>query len=141
MESTGSTTSKATKGDNSIPKDHFRFFPSITEQGLADKSNKKRLQDLFNKYLRPQQNEQKNLDIKAEWGKQFKEAITSLNKKDTVEETMFIMDVVIYYLYHDIITDRNKYPKSVPFVDLPYEMIEYIIKKVQKCFEEEKPLV
>ncbi len=54
---------------------------------------------------------------------------------------MFIMDVIIYYLYHDIVSDRTKYPKSVPFVDLPYEMVEFLIKKVQKCFEDEKPLV
>jgi len=51
------------------------------------------------------------------------------------------MDVIIYYLYYEIVTDRQKYPKSVPFVDLPIEMIEFLIKKVQKVFEEEKSLV
>ena len=51
------------------------------------------------------------------------------------------MDVIIYYLYHDIVHDRTKYPKSVPFVDLPFEMIEYLIKKTQKTFEEERSLV
>ena len=51
------------------------------------------------------------------------------------------MDIVIYYLYHDIITDRSKYPKSVPFVDLPSEMVEFLIKKVSRVFEDEKPLV
>ena len=51
------------------------------------------------------------------------------------------MDVIIYYLYHDIVNDRTKYPKSVPFVDLPIEMIEYLIKKTQKTLEEERSLV
>ena len=54
---------------------------------------------------------------------------------------MFIVDVVIYYLYHDIVQDRTKYPKAVPFVDFPIEIIEFLIKKVQKIFEEEKSLV
>ena len=39
------------------------------------------------------------------------------------------MDVIIYYLYYDIVTDRTKYPKSVPFIDLPIEMVEFLIKK------------
>ena len=51
------------------------------------------------------------------------------------------MDVVIYYLYYDIITSRSKYPKNVPFVDLPIEMIEFLIRKVQGVFENEKALV
>jgi len=51
------------------------------------------------------------------------------------------MDTIIYYLYYDIITDRMKFPKVVPFVDLPIEMIEFLIKKVQKVFEEEKALI
>jgi len=42
------------------------------------------------------------------------------------------MDVIIYYLYYDIVNDRMKYPKAVPFVDLPMEMIEFLIKKAQK---------
>ena len=57
------------------------------------------------------------------------------------DETMFIMDVIIYYLYYDIVFDRQKFPKSVPFVDLPYEMIEFLIKKTQKVFEDEKALI
>lgn len=141
MESTGSTTSKTDKKENSIPKDHFRFLPTIAEQGLAEKSNRKKLQALFDKYLKPAQNDHKSLDIQKEWGKTFKEAINNIPKKDLHEEMMFIMDVIIYYLYHDIVSDRTKYPKSVPFVDLPYEMVEFLIKKVQKCFEDEKPLV
>lgn len=51
------------------------------------------------------------------------------------------MDVIIYYLYYDIVFDKAKYPKNVPFVDLPYEIVEFLIKKVQKIFEEEKALV
>ena len=47
------------------------------------------------------------------------------------------MDVMIYYLYYDIVQDKTKYPKAVPFVDLPIEMIEFLIKKVQKIFEDE----
>jgi ribose 5-phosphate isomerase len=62
-------------------------------------------------------------------------------KKDLADETAFIMDVIIYYLYYDIITDRHKYPKAVPLVDLPIEIIEFLIKKAQKCFEDEKALV
>jgi len=50
---------------------------------------------------------------------------------------MFIIDMIIYYLYYDIVLDRSKYPKAVPFVDLPIEIIEFLIKKVQKIFEEE----
>ena len=51
-------------------------------------------------------------------------------KKDIADETIFILDVIIYYLYHDIVTDRTKYPKCVPFVDLPLEMIDFLIKRV-----------
>jgi len=57
------------------------------------------------------------------------------------DEVSFIMDVIIYYLYYDIVMDRSKYPKAVPFVDLPIEMIDFLIKKAQKAFEDEKPLV
>ena len=64
-----------------------------------------------------------------------------MSKKDVVDETNFIMDTIIYYLYHDIVTDRTKYPKAVPFVDLPIEMIEFLLKRAQKVFEEEKSLV
>jgi hypothetical protein len=28
------------------------------------------------------------------------------------------------------VSDKTKYPKSVPIVDLPYEMVEFLIKKV-----------
>jgi len=56
-------------------------------------------------------------------------------------EINFIMDVVIYYLYYDIVTDRMKYPKAVPFVDLPIEIIEFLIKKCQVIFEDEKALI
>jgi len=41
---------------------------------------------------------------------------------------MFLMDVIIYYLYYDIITNKSKYPKAVPFVDLPIEIVEFLIK-------------
>ena len=64
-----------------------------------------------------------------------------MSKKDIADETAFIMDMIIYYLYHEIVTDRTKYPKAVPFVDLPIEIIEFLIKKVQKVFEDEKSLV
>ena len=50
-------------------------------------------------------------------------------KKDIKDESMFIFDIIIYYLYHEIVNDRSKYPKSVPFVDLPIEIIEFLIKK------------
>ena len=64
-----------------------------------------------------------------------------MSKKDVEDETKFIMDTLIYYLYHEIVTDKTKYPKAVPFVDLPIEIIEFLIKKAQKSFEEEKALV
>lgn len=51
------------------------------------------------------------------------------------------MDVIIYYLYYDIVNDKQKYPKAVPFVDLPYEMVDFLIKKATKCFEDEKALI
>ena len=57
------------------------------------------------------------------------------------EETMFIMDVVIYYLYYDIVFDKTKYPKNVPIVELPSEMIEFLIKRVTRIFEEQKALI
>ena len=57
------------------------------------------------------------------------------------DETSFIMDVVIYYLYYEVVNDKSKYPKSVPFIDLPLEMIDFLIKKVCKIFEEEKALI
>lgn len=87
------------------------------------------------------QNDSKSLDIQKEWGKNFKDAVANIPKKDLHDETVFIMDTIIYYLYHEIVSDKTKYPKSVPFVDLPYEMIEFLIKKVQKVFEDEKPLI
>lgn len=62
-------------------------------------------------------------------------------KKDINDESMFIVDIIIYYLYHDIVNDRTKYPKSVPFVDLPIEIIEFLIRKAQKIFEDDKTLV
>ena len=36
-----------------------------------------------------------------------------------VDEHNFIQDVIIYYLYYEIVSDKKKYPKNVPFVDLP----------------------
>jgi len=51
------------------------------------------------------------------------------------------MDVIIYYLYYDIVFDKAKYPKAVPFVDLPYEMIEFLLKKASKTFEDETALI
>ena len=56
-------------------------------------------------------------------------------------ESHFILDVIIYYLYYDIVLDKSKYPKAVPFVDLPIEIIDWLIKKVQSIFAEEKALV
>ena len=63
MESTGATTSKTDKLENSIPKDHYRFLPSIQEQSLGEKGNRKRLETLFSRYLKPLQNDTKTLDI------------------------------------------------------------------------------
>ena len=53
-----------------------------------------------------------------------------MSKKDIADETTFIIDMIIYYLYHEIVTDRTKYPKAIPFVSLPLEIIEFLIKKV-----------
>ena len=76
MESTGSTTSKSDAKGNTIPKDNFKYIPCIQELGLSeDKKNKKKLQTLFDKYLKPKQNDAKSLDIQKEWGKQFKDGI------------------------------------------------------------------
>ena len=58
MESTGSTTSKAKDIDSTMPKDHYKYLPSIMEQGLSDKTNKKKLDALCAKYMRPKQNDQ-----------------------------------------------------------------------------------
>mgnify|MGYP000979693776 FL=1 len=67
--------------------------------------------------------------------------MASVSKKDMQDEINFVIDVMVYYLYYDIVFDRQKYPKAVPLVDFPIEMIEFLIKKVQKVFEEEKPLI
>ena len=64
-----------------------------------------------------------------------------MSKKQLADEVVFIMDVIIYYLYYDIVYDRTKYPRAVPFVDLPMEMIEFLIKKSQNTFEQEASLV
>ena len=69
MDSTGSTTSKSDKKENTLPKESWRFIPSIAEQQLDQKQNRKKLQGLFDSYLKPQQNESKTLDIQKEWGK------------------------------------------------------------------------
>ena len=68
-DSTGSTTSKNEAADKIIPHAHFKFLPSIEEQGLSEKSNRKKLQTLFNRYLKPDQNASKSLDIQKAWGK------------------------------------------------------------------------
>ena len=47
-----------------------------------------------------------------------------------IDEMKFIMDVIIYYLYYEIVNDKRKYPKNVPFVDLPQEIIDFLLKKV-----------
>jgi hypothetical protein len=59
----GSTAVKGDKKENTIPKDNYRFIPSISEQGLGEKPQRKKLQALFDKYLKPQQNESKTLDV------------------------------------------------------------------------------
>ena len=81
------------------------------------------------------------MDVQKVWGQQFKDGLAQMAKKDINDESMFIVDIIIYYLYHDIVNDRTKYPKSVPFVDLPIEIIEFLIRKAQKIFEDDKTLV
>lgn len=62
MDSTGSTGgpkepktgSKDGKRENTLPKEAYKYFPSIQEFSLNDKNNKKRLQYLFDAYLKPQ---------------------------------------------------------------------------------------
>ena len=53
-DSTGSTTSNKESVDKILPHAHWKFLPSIEEQGLGEKSNRKKLQVLFNKYLKPE---------------------------------------------------------------------------------------
>lgn len=69
--------------------------------------------------MKPEQNATKSLDIQKVWGKTFKEGIQQISKADMMDEIKFIMDVIIYYLYYEIVNDKRKYPKNVPFVDLP----------------------
>lgn len=40
---------------------------------------------------------------------------------------MFIIDVIIYYLYYDIVEDKSKYPRNIPNIDFPTEIIEFLI--------------
>ena len=137
-DSTGSTTSGTNTADKKLDQLVWKFLPSIDEQGLSNKSNRKKLQGLFNKYLKPEAGGAlKNVDVKMAWGSQFKESSQTIPKKDksseknqSTDETNFVMDVIIYYLYYDIVFDKAKYPKNVPIVDLPYEMVEFLIKKV-----------
>ena len=63
MESTGSTTSKTDKKENGIPTEHYRFLPSISEFGWGEKQNRKELQILFDRYLKPNQNDSKTIDV------------------------------------------------------------------------------
>ena len=70
------------------------------------------------------------MDIQKVWGKQFKESLSQISKADMLDEHKFIMDVIIYYLYYEIVNDKRKYPKNVPFVDLPQEIIDHLLKKV-----------
>ena len=69
--------------------------------------------------MKPEQNATKSLDIQKVWGKTFKEGIQQISKADMMDEIKFIMDVIIYYLYYESVNDKRKYPKNVPFVDLP----------------------
>ena len=44
MEGTGgTTTSKSDTKENTIPKDNYRFIPAISEQGLGEKPQRKKL--------------------------------------------------------------------------------------------------
>ena len=44
MESTGgSATKQDSRAAKEIPKEHFKYFPSIGDQGLAEKTNRKKL--------------------------------------------------------------------------------------------------
>ena len=43
------------KVDKTIPEEHLKFLPSISEQFLDQAFQKSKLQDLFNTYLRPTQ--------------------------------------------------------------------------------------
>lgn len=43
MESTGGSATKQDRAAKEIPKDHHRFLPSIGEQGLGEKNNRKKL--------------------------------------------------------------------------------------------------
>ena len=77
------------------------------------------------------------------WGKNFKVALEAMDPETKNEETMFIMDVVIYYHYYIfILEDQNNFTtKHVPNVDLPIEMIQFIIEKAQEVFHRQSPLV
>lgn len=59
----GSTTSKTDGADKLLPKSQWKYFPSIEEQALGESKKKERLQTLFNRYLKPDQNATKSLDI------------------------------------------------------------------------------
>ena len=68
-DSTGGSTTSKDGSDKILSQSQWKYFPSIEEQGLSEKSNRKRLQTLFNKYLKPEQNATKSLDIQKVWGK------------------------------------------------------------------------
>ena len=68
-DSTGSTTSKNEK-QNILPQDQWKYFPTIQEKGLSEAANRKRLQQLCDRYLKPKPTQGKDQSsIQAEWGK------------------------------------------------------------------------
>jgi len=68
-DSTGSTTSGTNTADKKLDQLVWKFLPSIDEQGLSNKANRKKLQTLFNKYLKPEAGGAlKNVDVKMAWG-------------------------------------------------------------------------
>ena len=68
-DSTGSTTSASNTADKKLDQLVWKFLPSIDEQGLSNKANRKKLQTLFNKYLKPEAGGTlKNVDVKMAWG-------------------------------------------------------------------------
>ena len=52
MDSTGGSTT-AKKNSKVLKLDHWRYLPSIADQNLTDKNNKKKLFRLFDSYLKP----------------------------------------------------------------------------------------
>jgi hypothetical protein len=119
----------------------YKYFPSIQQYRLHNK--KERLGKLFESYMRPaetsDQSEQEQELLQA-WGSKLP-ALNDISPDNAALQRDFFADVLIFYLFYDIVNDKGKYPDNVPRVDLPQQLVNRAIKYAQLIFKNEQPLV